>query len=88
MATHVFQQPHKAGAGCLALLLLAQLLVAAFAARPTFVHDDDAGIIDQEAAGLEKSKRLFKSPLGLFIQEEASKMLPGPGQHFSFGALK
>jgi len=30
----------------------------------------------------------YTSPSGLFIQERASKGLPGPGQHFSFGALK
>ncbi|KXZ49379.1 hypothetical protein GPECTOR_21g605 [Gonium pectorale] len=29
----------------------------------------------------------FRTPAGLFIQERASKQLPGPGQHFSFGAL-
>mmetsp|Transcript_5462 Transcript_5462/g.10235 ORF Transcript_5462/g.10235 Transcript_5462/m.10235 type:complete len:356 (+) Transcript_5462:61-1128(+) len=32
-------------------------------------------------------KNPYKSPSGLFIQERASKQLPGPGQHFSFGAL-
>jgi hypothetical protein len=35
-----------------------------------------------------KPKNPYSSPLGLFIQERASKMLPGPGQHFSFGALR
>lgn len=35
-----------------------------------------------------KPKNPYSSPLGLFIQERASKMLPGPGQHFSFGALQ
>lgn len=35
-----------------------------------------------------KKKRPFTSPTGLFIQERASKQLPGPGQHFSFGALR
>uniref|UniRef100_A0A7R9V4S6 Uncharacterized protein n=1 Tax=Chlamydomonas euryale TaxID=1486919 RepID=A0A7R9V4S6_9CHLO len=33
-------------------------------------------------------KMQFRTPKGLFIQERASKQLPGPGQHFSFGALK
>lgn len=36
----------------------------------------------------KKSKRMFTSPEGIFIQERASKQLPGAGQHFSFGALK
>ncbi|KAL6753985.1 histidine phosphatase superfamily [Haematococcus lacustris] len=35
-----------------------------------------------------KKKHEFKSPVGYFIQERASKQLPGPGQHFQFGALK
>lgn len=35
-----------------------------------------------------KKKKPYTSPSGLFIQERASKGLPGPGQHFSFGALK
>jgi hypothetical protein len=35
-----------------------------------------------------KPKHPYTSPEGLFIQERASKQLPGPGQHFSFGALK
>lgn len=35
---------------------------------------------------LEK-RHPFISPKGIFIQERASKQLPGPGQHFSFGAL-
>lgn len=29
----------------------------------------------------------FVAPKNIFIQERASKQLPGPGQHFSFGAL-
>jgi len=37
---------------------------------------------------VEKSKKPFISPRGVFIQERASKQLPGPGQHFSFGALQ
>ena len=32
-------------------------------------------------------KHPFISPSNIFIQERASKQLPGPGQHFSFGAL-
>lgn len=35
----------------------------------------------------KKKKHPYISPTGLFIQERASKQLPGPGQHFSFGAL-
>ncbi|GBF97521.1 hypothetical protein Rsub_10444 [Raphidocelis subcapitata] len=36
----------------------------------------------------KKKPKPYTSPSGLFIQERASKGLPGPGQHFSFGALK
>mmetsp|Transcript_13165 Transcript_13165/g.23201 ORF Transcript_13165/g.23201 Transcript_13165/m.23201 type:complete len:351 (+) Transcript_13165:85-1137(+) len=36
----------------------------------------------------KKIKHPFKSPTGFFIQERASKQLPGPGQHFQFGALQ
>lgn len=38
--------------------------------------------------GKRRPKHPYSSPAGLFIQERASKQLPGPGQHFSFGAVK
>ncbi|MEW5305032.1 MAG: hypothetical protein WDW38_001951 [Sanguina aurantia] len=61
------------------------------AAGPKLVSNRD---IDLQSVGVEgalekpnKKKKEFKTPSGLFIQERASKQLPGPGQHFSFGAL-
>uniref|UniRef100_A0A7S3R9Z3 Phosphoglycerate mutase-like protein n=1 Tax=Dunaliella tertiolecta TaxID=3047 RepID=A0A7S3R9Z3_DUNTE len=42
--------------------------------------------IVEERVGKHKSH--WTSPLGYFVQERASKQLPGPGQHFKFGALK
>lgn len=40
------------------------------------------------AVGRHRKPKPYTSPSGLFIQERASKGLPGPGQHFSFGALR
>ncbi|KAF5829717.1 hypothetical protein DUNSADRAFT_15582 [Dunaliella salina] len=37
---------------------------------------------------LGKHKSHWTAPLGYFVQERASKQLPGPGQHFKFGALR
>lgn len=51
-----------------------------------------AGVLDKGKGkggkpDVKKEKHPYSSPSGLFIQERASKQLPGPGQHFSFGAL-
>ena len=57
-------------------------------------HPATASASDEDALNRRKKKKKrkaknpYSSPLGLFIQERASKMLPGPGQHFSFGALQ
>eukprot|EP00878_Enallax_costatus_P000755 GHUV01000873.1.p1 GENE.GHUV01000873.1~~GHUV01000873.1.p1 ORF type:complete len:419 (+),score=142.48 GHUV01000873.1:272-1528(+) len=67
----------------LGLLLVCEIAVAYGARQP------EPG---QNAASLDRRKKKkqhpYTSPAGLFIQERASKQLPGPGQHFSFGALK
>ncbi|KAG1671171.1 hypothetical protein FOA52_010107 [Chlamydomonas sp. UWO 241] len=51
--------------------------------------DADVGQPDGMAVDKRQppTKLEFRCPKGLFIQERASKQLPGPGQHFSFGAL-
>lgn len=85
-----------------ALLLLMSAPMAAMAARPvaaSVLRVQEADEIDAEDAGVfwaqtdlegphkPPKKFHFKAPRGIFIQERASKQLPGPGQHFSFGAL-
>lgn len=47
-----------------------------------------AGDANRGGKGKKRKVKPYTSPSGLFIQERASKGLPGPGQHFSFGALK
>lgn len=44
--------------------------------------------ISKHSHSVDKHKHPFRSPVGFFIQERASKQLPGPGQHFQFGALQ
>ncbi|GFR49914.1 hypothetical protein Agub_g12022, partial [Astrephomene gubernaculifera] len=73
-----------------AWLLMAVLVVAvAHAARPmqrNAIEEQDTNDIAMLGAG-KKGKSPYHTPHDLFIQERASKQLPGPGQHFSFGAL-
>lgn len=87
----------RAAAVTLCLLLCAQLALPALAARPVSQKVDSSNAQTNvetsqshtiEAGSAAKKLKEFTSPLGLFIQERASKQLPGPGQHFSFGALK
>jgi broad specificity phosphatase PhoE len=66
----------------LGLLLLCQLAVALSTRQPQ--DSQQSGAVERK----KKKKHPYTSPAGLFIQERASKQLPGPGQHFSFGALK
>ncbi|KAF8061943.1 Cnot4 [Scenedesmus sp. PABB004] len=66
-----------------ALALGLALLLAAGGAADGARRPAGAGL-----ARRRKPKHPYTSPEGLFIQERASKQLPGPGQHFSFGALK
>ena len=72
--------------------LLCFLLAASFILGIFSIRYDASSRI--ESIGTESKKPLakhhhaFSSPSGVFIQERASKQLPGPGQHFSFGALK
>jgi len=75
----------------LALALVVALLAGAHAARPAAEghHDVQKSGKDKGGGGGGADDGLkFTAPQGLFIQERASKQLPGPGQHFSFGALK
>mmetsp|Transcript_32937 Transcript_32937/g.72765 ORF Transcript_32937/g.72765 Transcript_32937/m.72765 type:complete len:349 (+) Transcript_32937:2382-3428(+) len=64
-------------------LELAVLVQHACATRPV----DGTSSISVEKKDRKKKVHPFSSPVGLFIQERASKQLPGPGQHFQFGAL-
>lgn len=76
----------------LAALLALQLAAGALAARSFEVGS--AAAADAAAGAVSrhhhKKKKVhpYTSPSNLFIQERASKQLPGPGQHFSFGALR
>eukprot|EP00798_Chlamydomonas_sp_ICE-L_P009808 gene9808-7696_t len=66
---------------CLGLLSLAD------AVR---VPVDRSAIFPDVQKDLERHKKKhhpFTSPEGLFIQERESKALPGPGQHYFFGAI-
>jgi hypothetical protein len=84
--------------------VLSVIALGAYAIRP-----DVGEVMIQKPDNVQKHKKPFTSPKGIFIQvrrvseiadnvrrldnplksqERASKQLPGPGQHFSFGALK
>eukprot|EP00879_Flechtneria_rotunda_P014638 GHRR01015297.1.p1 GENE.GHRR01015297.1~~GHRR01015297.1.p1 ORF type:complete len:152 (+),score=43.88 GHRR01015297.1:357-812(+) len=70
-------------------LLLGLVMVTELA----LVHATRQPLSEQQPGTMDRKHRKKKihpytSPAGLFIQERASKQLPGPGQHFSFGALK
>lgn len=72
---------------------MAASLTTAAAAGPAVGADADTALAlgkkkkhDDDDDG-KPDKHPYTSPTGLFIQERASKQLPGPGQHFSFGAL-
>ncbi|KAF6258773.1 histidine phosphatase superfamily [Scenedesmus sp. NREL 46B-D3] len=73
---------------CSVLTMLLGVLLLAEAALAFRQPQDE----QQQQIQLEKKKHKHKhpysTPYGLFIQERASKQLPGPGQHFSFGAVK
>uniref|UniRef100_A0A383VY91 Uncharacterized protein n=1 Tax=Tetradesmus obliquus TaxID=3088 RepID=A0A383VY91_TETOB len=68
----------------LAALLLGALLLAEAALAARQPQDEQQIQLERR----KKRKHPYSSPYGLFIQERASKQLPGPGQHFSFGAVK
>ncbi|PNW82765.1 hypothetical protein CHLRE_06g293150v5 [Chlamydomonas reinhardtii] len=75
-----------------AVALLAGVLACAAATRPLQRSAVDDGDITHQLKFInkhvdKKDKHPYRTPTGLFIQERASKQLPGPGQHFSFGAL-
>jgi hypothetical protein len=58
-----------------------------------FCVNDDATLESFPRCNDRPISSMFKvlqvtQPLVLVTQERASKQLPGPGQHFSFGALK
>ncbi|EFJ52590.1 hypothetical protein VOLCADRAFT_103079 [Volvox carteri f. nagariensis] len=74
----------------LTLLQVAILLATvAHAARPLeqSAMDQAASHSTLSSSKRDREKHPYHTPTGLFIQERASKQLPGPGQHFSFGAL-
>ncbi|GIL58515.1 hypothetical protein Vafri_13460 [Volvox africanus] len=75
------------GMAAAALLMSMVLVTFAHAARP--LEPSTIGKeITQGSLSIDKhDKHPYHTPSGLFIQERASKQLPGPGQHFSFGAL-
>lgn len=70
-----------------ALALLALCVAVAHAVRPV---SEERIQVDKKDDDEDKTGPTtpFVAPLGFFIQERASKQLPGPGQHFQFGALK
>lgn len=71
------------------IVLLVCFAVAIDASRSLHAADQtDQGTDRTISLDKKHKKRMFNSPEGIFIQERASKQLPGPGQHFSFGALK
>jgi hypothetical protein len=68
---------------------LAALLLLTAACQVAAISDaSEYTTIGEGKDIVEKKRRKFKTPKDFFIQERASKQLPGPGQHFSFGALK
>lgn len=67
--------------------LISSLAITA-ASRSASLGFEDSKTDASYELSKKKKKKEFTSPKGLFIQERASKQLPGPGQHFNFGALQ
>ncbi|KAG2487444.1 hypothetical protein HYH03_014011 [Edaphochlamys debaryana] len=76
----------RSSAVAVAIVLLAAWHASAFRPLSNGAEQVDGHLITMPEAAA-KEKHPYTTPAGLFIQERASKQLPGPGQHFSFGAL-